>query len=57
MARSGHSDFKTTQGYIDLAGECFREEAQRAEDRIWSMGTKSGYEVPGSEEIGVAESA
>ena len=30
---------------------------QRAEDRIWSMGTKSGYEVPGSEEIDVAESA
>jgi len=28
MARAGHSDFKTTQGYIDLAGETFREEAE-----------------------------
>jgi hypothetical protein len=27
MARARHSDFKTTQGYIDLAGETFREEA------------------------------
>ena len=27
MARAGHSDFKTTQGYIDLAGETFGEEA------------------------------
>ena len=27
MARAGHSDFKTTQGYIDLADEHFREEA------------------------------
>jgi len=27
MARAGHSDFKTTQGYIDLAGETFRAEA------------------------------
>jgi integrase len=28
MARAGHSDFKTTQGYIDLAGETFRQEAE-----------------------------
>jgi integrase len=34
MARSGHSDFKTTQGYIDLAGERFREEAELAEERL-----------------------
>ena len=35
MARSGHSDFKTTQLYIDLAGETFREEAERLERRLW----------------------
>jgi hypothetical protein len=29
VARAGHSDFKTTQGYIGLAGETFREEADR----------------------------
>jgi integrase len=29
MSRAGHSDFKTTQLYIDLAGETFREEADR----------------------------
>jgi integrase len=31
MARAGHSDFKTTQGYIDLAGETFRAEAELLE--------------------------
>jgi integrase len=31
MARSGHSDFSTTQLYIDLAGELFRAEAEQAE--------------------------
>jgi hypothetical protein len=35
MSRAGHSDFKTTQGYIDLAGESFREEAGRAEERVF----------------------
>ncbi len=34
MKRAGHSDFKTTQGYIDLAGETFREEAERLERRL-----------------------
>ena len=34
MARAGHSDFKTTQSYIDLAGEQFRDEARRAEERL-----------------------
>ena len=34
-ARAGHSDFATTQLYIDLSGEAFREEAQRLEDRLW----------------------
>jgi hypothetical protein len=39
MARARHSDFKTTQVYIDLAGETFREEAERLE-RLF--GQKSG---------------
>ena len=34
MARAGHSDFKTTQGYIDLAGETFRDEAEMLERRL-----------------------
>jgi hypothetical protein len=39
MARAGHSDFKTTQGYIDLAGGTFREEAELADERL--VGQKS----------------
>jgi hypothetical protein len=43
MARAGHSEFKTTQGYIDLAGETFREEADRLEERLWGdSSTKTG---------------
>jgi integrase len=37
MKRAGHSDFKTTQGYIDLAGETFHEEAERLEERIFGI--------------------
>jgi len=49
MARAGHSDFKTTQGYIDLACVMFREEAQRLEERLWGgTGTKNRYQVPDS---------
>jgi hypothetical protein len=40
VARAGHSDFKTTKGYIDLAGETFREEAELLEERLF--GQKSG---------------
>jgi integrase len=44
MARAGHSDFKTTQGHIDLAGERFRDEAELLERRLWGeLGTDSGY--------------
>jgi len=43
MARAGHSDFKTTQGYIDLAGETFREEAELADARMFgAVDQKSG---------------
>ncbi|MFL5970944.1 MAG: hypothetical protein ACJ750_00985 [Gaiellaceae bacterium] len=37
MARAGHSDFKTTQGYIDLAGETFREEEALLEARLFGQ--------------------
>jgi hypothetical protein len=43
MTRAGHSDFKTTQVYIDLAGEMFREEAARLERRLWSS---DQYQIP-----------
>ena len=42
MARAGHGDFKTTQGYIDLAGETFREEEALLEARLF--GQKLGQE-------------
>jgi integrase len=44
MARAGHSDFKTTQGYIDLAGETFREEAELLEERLFGAVKKGGEE-------------
>lgn len=37
MARAGHSDFKTTQGDIDLAGETFRDEAELLEERLFGQ--------------------
>jgi len=37
MARAGHSDFATTQGYIDLAGETFRAEAELLEARLFGQ--------------------
>jgi integrase len=44
MARAGHSSFTTTQGYIDLAGETFREEADRLERRLWGeTSTRNRY--------------
>ena len=35
QARAGHADFSTTQRYINLAGVVFRDEAERAEARIF----------------------
>jgi hypothetical protein len=43
MARAGHSDSKTTQGYIDLAGETFRVEAEVVEQRLF------GSNIPAAE--------
>jgi hypothetical protein len=39
MARAGHSDFKRTQGYIDLAGETFRDEEALFEARLFGQKT------------------
>ena len=48
MARAGHSDFKTTQGYIDLAGETFRKDAELLEQRFaGGVSTKLRYQVTG----------
>jgi integrase len=45
MTRAGHSDYATTRIYINLAGERFREEADRLEERLWgATGTKSRYQ-------------
>jgi hypothetical protein len=43
MARAGHTDFAATQGYIDLAGETFREEAELLDTRLF--GAKVGAKV------------
>jgi integrase len=46
MAPAGHSDFKTTQAYIDLAGERFRNEPERLERRLWArIGTNFQYQI------------
>jgi len=37
QARAGHSDYSTTQLYIDLAGETFREKAERLERRLGAV--------------------
>ena len=56
MARAGHSDFKTTQGYIDLAGETFREEADRLERRLWgASGTRNRYQTEDPSPVETAE--
>ena len=39
QARAGHSDYSTTQLYIDLAGETFRGEAERLEQRLSGVGS------------------
>lgn len=46
MARAGHADFATTKRYVDLAGETFRGEAARLEERLWGViSTNSQYKV------------
>lgn len=37
MSRAGHSSYATTRRYVDLAGERFREEAERLERRLWGQ--------------------
>jgi len=36
MKRAGHSDFRVTQQYLDLAGVDFAEEAERAAARAFA---------------------
>jgi integrase len=58
MARAGHSDFATTQLYIDLAGERFRDEAELLERRLWgATGTKNRYQDERQTEDAAAEVA
>lgn len=54
MARAGHSDFKTTQGYIDLAGETFRAEAELLEQRLFGA-DRYQNSVPTPEFVAEAE--
>jgi site-specific recombinase XerD len=35
QARAGHSSYATTQKYVHLAGQLFREESERAARRLW----------------------
>jgi hypothetical protein len=56
VARAGHSDFKTTQGYIGLAGETFREEADRLEHRLWGDSSTKNR-CPGADSSPVEETA
>jgi hypothetical protein len=45
MRMAGHSDFKTTQKYIDLAGVVFGDEVRLLGDWYAGTGTKNRYEV------------
>jgi len=56
MARAGHADLATTQRYLDLSGELFRDEAGLLERRLWGeSGRKSRYEKAGPSPIETAE--
>jgi integrase len=44
--RAGHSSYKTTQGYIHLAGVEFPEETKKRTRQLWGeSGTKNRYKV------------
>lgn len=45
--RAGHSDYKTTEGYINLAGVAFPDEAAKHGKRLWGSdtGTKFRYKA------------
>lgn len=45
MKRAGHSDFRVTQQYLDLAGVDFAEEAERAAARAFAHVPRSGHRV------------
>ena len=41
MKRAGHTSMSTTLRYIDLAGEQFRDDADRLERRLWGEPVES----------------
>jgi integrase len=45
MRMAGHSDFKTKQRYIDLAGVVFGDDVRRLSDWYGSSGTNNRYQV------------
>ncbi len=58
MTRAGHSAYSTTRRYIDLAGERFRSEADRLEDRLWgATGTRNRYKNDAPAAAGATEEA
>jgi integrase len=54
QARAGHASFSTTQLYIDLAGESFREEAELLERRLLGV-ESSGRNLPVAATVGEEE--
>lgn len=46
MAMAGHSDFKTTKRYIDLAGVVFGDDVHLLGDWYGGTSTKNRYKVP-----------
>jgi hypothetical protein len=50
MRMAGHSDFKTTERYIDLAGVLFGDEVRLLGDWYAGTGTKNRYQVGGGAE-------
>lgn len=45
MRMAGHSDFKTTERYIDLAGVLFGDEVRLLGDWYAATGTNNRYQV------------
>jgi hypothetical protein len=56
MARAGHADLATTQLYIDLAGEAFREEADKLGARVFADVGQAGSVGVGPSPLAVAAS-
>ncbi|HEU5370920.1 MAG TPA: hypothetical protein VFU51_00870 [Gaiellaceae bacterium] len=57
MTRAGHSDYKTTQGYLHLAGQTFRSEAEKLERRLFGVQYQKQYQDAASPASETAENA